>query len=60
MSYAILYKKQSRRKGKPIVEFLKWATSEGQKFATELDYAPLPVELTKAIAARLDQVEFVD
>lgn len=60
MSYAILYKNQSRRKGKPIVEFLKWATSEGQKFATELDYAPLPAELTKAIAVRLDQVEFVD
>lgn len=60
MSYAILYKKQSAKKGKPIVAFLKWATSDGQKFAKDLEYAPLPAELAQKIAARLDQVEFAD
>ncbi len=46
-SYAILFKKQPKDKGPVIVEFLKWAVSDGQKVATELHYAPLPAELTK-------------
>ena len=58
MSYAILYKKQKADKGKPVVEFLKWATSKGQEYAEALDYAPLPEELTKKIQARLDQVVY--
>jgi phosphate transport system substrate-binding protein len=58
MSYAILYMKQPEAKGKKLVEFLKWATSEGQKFAKDLGYAPLPAELTQKIQARLDQVQY--
>ena len=58
ISYAILYKKLPAAKGKPLVEFLKWATSEGQQFAKGLDYAPLPDELIKKIQARLDQVQY--
>lgn len=57
MSYAVLYQRQPAAKGTTLVNFLKWATSEGQKFAKELDYAPLPDELQKKIAARLDEVK---
>jgi phosphate transport system substrate-binding protein len=60
ISYGLVYKKQSGEKGKKLVEFLKWATSDGQKFATELHYAPLPAELSKKVAERLNQIEFVD
>ncbi len=56
-SYAVLYKNQPAGKGKALVEFLKWATGEGQKFAKELDYSPLPAELQAKIAARLDEVQ---
>jgi phosphate transport system substrate-binding protein len=56
-SYAVLYKKQPAGKGKALVEFLKWATGEGQQFAKELDYSPLPAELQAKIAARLDEVK---
>src|SRR4051812_2843032 len=59
-SYAVLYKKEPTKKGKALVEFLKWATTEGQKFAIELHYAPLPAELGKRVAERLNQVEFAD
>jgi len=59
-SYAVLYKKEPTKKGKALVEFLKWATTEGQKFAVELHYAPLPAELGKKVAERLNQVEFAD
>jgi phosphate transport system substrate-binding protein len=46
-SYAILYKKQPKDKGPVIVEFLKWVVSDGQKFATDMHYAPLPADLTQ-------------
>jgi phosphate transport system substrate-binding protein len=46
-SYAILFKKQPKDKGPVIAEFLKWVVGDGQKFATDLEYAPLPADLTK-------------
>jgi phosphate ABC transporter phosphate-binding protein len=59
-SYAVLYRKEPTKKGKALVEFLKWATTEGQKYAVELHYAPLPAELGKKVGERLGQVEFAD
>src|SRR5712692_4883911 len=38
-------------KGKALVEFLRWATHEGQKYAPTLLYAPLP----KSLVARIEQ-----
>jgi phosphate transport system substrate-binding protein len=60
ISYAVLYQKQPTGKGRHLVEFLKWATTDGQKFATELHYAPLPAELGKKVADRLAKVEFAN
>lgn len=57
-SYAILFKKQPKDKGQPLVEFLKWVVSDGQAFAAELDYAPLPAELTKKAQELLAGVSF--
>jgi phosphate transport system substrate-binding protein len=57
-SYAVLYQKEPPAKGKALVEFLKWATTDGQKFAVGLHYAPLPGELGKKVADRLGQAEF--
>lgn len=59
-TYAVLYKKQPTKNGKALVEFLKWATTDGQKYAPDLYYAPLPAELGKKVAERLGQVEFAD
>jgi phosphate transport system substrate-binding protein len=57
-TYVLLYQKQPAKKGQALVEFLKWATTEGQKYATDLYYAPLPAELGKKVAERLGQVQF--
>lgn len=46
-SYAMLFKKQPKEKGAVIVGFLKWVVADGQQFAKDLDYAPLPGDLTK-------------
>lgn len=57
-SYAILFRKLPADKGLAIVDFLKWAVSEGQQHAKELDYAPLPAELTKKAQELLGTVTF--
>lgn len=43
--------------GRAMVEFLKWALTDGQTFATELGYAPLPAELVKQELAALETVK---
>jgi phosphate transport system substrate-binding protein len=58
ISYAVLYAKQPKGKGEVLVEFLKWAAADGQAFAKDLDYAPLPPELSKKAAGLLGQVTF--
>ena len=39
------------------MEFLRWATHEGQANARDLKYAPLPPELVKLIDSRLSQIK---
>ena len=34
-----------KTKSKIMVDFMKWALTEGQKYTTGLDYAPLPPEV---------------
>jgi phosphate transport system substrate-binding protein len=38
---------KNKSKSKAIVDFLKWAVSDGQKYAKDLYYAPLPKEVIK-------------
>jgi phosphate transport system substrate-binding protein len=58
MSYAILFKKQPKDVGPALTEFLKWVVTDGQKFASELHYAPLPEDLRKRATEKLGQVTF--
>jgi phosphate ABC transporter phosphate-binding protein len=55
--WAILYTDQTgRATGPELVDFLRWATHEGQTYATELQFAPLPPDLVKRIDDRLAAV----
>ena len=38
---------KDKEQARIMVDFVKWALSDGQKFATELGYAPLPAEVIK-------------
>lgn len=58
MSYAVLYAKLPLKKGPAIVDFLKWATTEGQAATGKLEYAPLPEELRKKVQERLSSIVF--
>jgi phosphate transport system substrate-binding protein len=57
MVYALVYKDQKdSAKGKALVDFLWWATHEGQAFANDLHYSPLPAGLVTRVEEKLKTV----
>jgi len=56
-TYIIVYKDlgylKDQGKAKALVDFLKWATTEGQSTAKEMDYAPLAAPVQKKVADAL-------
>ena len=47
---------KDKNKAKAIVDFLKWAMTEGQNYAKGLYYAPLPKELIKLIEKKITTI----
>jgi phosphate transport system substrate-binding protein len=59
LTWILVYKNQTdREKGKKIVEFLRWAITDGQKYSADLLYAPLPESLVKKIEERIAQINY--
>ena len=59
MTWLLIYKQMDDAvKGKAIVDFIKWAITDGQKLTADLDYAPLPSDLVEMIQKKLDQVKY--
>jgi phosphate transport system substrate-binding protein len=57
-TWLILYQRQpDATKGKKLVDFIKWALSEGQGAAGALDYAPLPPALGAQLMDRLNIIQ---
>ena len=44
--------------GRKLVEFLKWAYSEGEKMASLLDYAPLPANVQARVIRRVSEIKY--
>lgn len=58
-TWLLIYKDQkSEEKAKAIVNFLKWAFLEGEKFAPSLYYAPLPKEVVKLNEKKIASIQF--
>ena len=56
-TYILVYKKQKdAAKGKAIVDFLWWGIDDGENFAKELLYAPLPADVVKKAEAKINSV----
>jgi phosphate transport system substrate-binding protein len=56
-TWILVYRQQTDpAKGKKLVDFLRWALTEGEKQATALDYAPLPATMASQLLARLDSI----
>lgn len=57
MVYVLVYRNQiDATKGKSLIDFLWWATHEGEKYVVDLHYAPLPKELVAKVEAKLSSV----
>jgi phosphate transport system substrate-binding protein len=54
--WAVVFVKQPKEKLKPLVDFLRWATHEGQELAPDLQYATLPAKLVERVDAKLSQI----
>jgi phosphate transport system substrate-binding protein len=58
-TWLLVYQQQKdAAKGKKLVEFLKWAYTEGEKMATTLDYAPLPDNVQERVLKRIAQISY--
>jgi phosphate transport system substrate-binding protein len=58
-TWLLVYKEQENEaKGRALVKFLWWAIHEGQKYPSNLLYAPLPAPVVTQIEAKIKQVTF--
>jgi phosphate transport system substrate-binding protein len=48
---------KDKAQGKKMVDFMKWALTDGQKFAPDLGYAPLPASVVKLEMEALKQIK---
>ncbi len=56
-TYILAYKEQkSAEKGKALVDFLWWGIHDGEQFAKDLQYAPLPAEIVKRAEAKINSI----
>ena len=56
-TWLLLYEKQAdAAKGKKLLDFVRWALTEGEKSAASLDYAPIPAAMAKQLIKRLGTV----
>jgi phosphate transport system substrate-binding protein len=56
-TWLLVYKNmKDKNKAKAMVEFLKWSMKDGQKYAKELFYAPLPKEVIKLNEKKISEI----
>jgi phosphate transport system substrate-binding protein len=57
-TWLLVYQQQKdAAKGKKLVEFLKWAVTDGEKMATDLQYAPLPENVQQRVLKRIEEIK---
>ena len=57
-TWMLVYKNQSNHEiGDQITKFLGWALTDGQKYAPDLKYAPLPAAVVKKETAQIQEIQ---
>jgi phosphate transport system substrate-binding protein len=54
--WAVCYQAQPADRHSQVVDFLWWATHDGQRFATDMAYAPLPPELVGRVEKKVQSI----
>ena len=56
-TYILAYREQPDNvKGKSLVDFLWWSIHDGESFARDLQYAPLPAEIVKRAEVKISSI----
>ncbi len=55
-TWAVLYRDQSGDAGHELVKFLTWVVHDGQKYAEQMHYVPLPESLVRRIDEKLKTI----
>jgi phosphate transport system substrate-binding protein len=57
-TWILLYENpEDKARAKATVDFMKWALTDGQKFASELGYAPLPANVVEMEMKALERIK---
>jgi phosphate transport system substrate-binding protein len=56
-TWAVLYANQDPQRGKALVDFLTWATQEGQNYNESMHYAKLPKKLAKRVEEQFQKIK---
>jgi phosphate transport system substrate-binding protein len=57
-TWLLLYEEpKDKNAGKAMVDFVKWALTDGQKYCADLGYAPLPANVVMLEQAALDRIK---
>lgn len=57
-TWLLIYQVQSNKeKGQALVQFLKWMLADGQKFAEQLGYAPLPPQVVELEKSAIEKIQ---
>src|SRR5262249_30710613 len=57
-TWILLYEDpHDKRLGRIMVDFMKWALTDGQKFAADLGYAPLPETVITPVVEQLNRIK---
>ena len=61
-TYILVYKDlgylKNKAKAAALADFLRWATSEGQSIASQMDYAPLAAPVQQKVTKAIDSLTF--
>ncbi len=58
-TWLLVYRNQADEvRGRALVKFLWWAIHDGQKYAPDLLYAPLPAPVVKMVEAKIGQITY--
>ena len=56
-TYILVYKNQKdSAKGKVLVDFLWWGIHDGETYAKDLLYSPLPADIVKRAEAKINSI----
>ncbi len=56
-TWILAYQQQrNAEKGRKLVDFLRWAVTDGQQYAADLHYAPLPPKIATGVLRKLDSI----